>query len=50
MKYIVKEPLNHDQKEYAIGKSVELTDEQAEALLAVSVIEAPASKTKEPAA
>jgi hypothetical protein len=50
-KYTVKDSLNHDQKDYAIGKTVEMTEEAAEALLAVGVIELPAVKAaKEPVA
>ncbi|MFZ4857911.1 MAG: hypothetical protein ACOYL3_16095 [Desulfuromonadaceae bacterium] len=44
-KYLVKEPLNHDQKEYAPGATVEMSAEQADALLAVGVVETPPSKT-----
>jgi hypothetical protein len=44
-KYLVYEPLNHDQKEYAPGSSVEMTAEQAAALLPLGVIEeVPAGK------
>jgi len=38
-KYIVKSPLNHDGKLYELGKTIELTEEQAEPLLAVKTIE-----------
>jgi hypothetical protein len=39
-KYIVKEPLLHDQKEIAPGKTVEMETEQAAALLLVNAIAA----------
>lgn len=37
-KYIVLSPLEHDQKRYEPGKMAELTDEQAEPLLALNVV------------
>ena len=37
-KYPVLEPLDHDQKAYGEGDTVELTEKQAAALLAVAVI------------
>jgi hypothetical protein len=39
-KYLVNEPLNHDQKEFQPGEEVELTDEQAAPLLLVNVVTA----------
>ncbi|MGE0671965.1 MAG: hypothetical protein AB7O64_02810 [Methylibium sp.] len=52
-KYTVKSPLDHDGKRYAIGKSVELTEEEAEPLLGHTVelppaAEKPAAPTKAP--
>ena len=46
-KYTVKDSLNHDQKDYAIGKTVEITEEQARVLLPLGVIEVPKT-AKEP--
>lgn len=37
-KYSVLEPLSHNQKDYAAGDMVEMAEDQAAALLAVSVI------------
>jgi len=37
-KYKVLEPLNHDQKDYATGATVEMTEEQAAALQPLGVI------------
>ncbi|MDR2551448.1 MAG: hypothetical protein LBD10_14755 [Desulfobulbus sp.] len=37
-KYLVLQPLSHDQKKYAAGDTVELAEEQAMALLAVAVV------------
>lgn len=48
MKYIVKTPVDHDNKAYTPGKPIDLDDEQAEALLAVGAIEpAPKAPAKE---
>lgn len=38
MKYSVKQPLTHDQKDYPVGSEVELTEEQAAALQLVEVV------------
>jgi len=48
-KYPVKEPLNHDQKDYGEGDTVELTEAQAAALQSLGVI-GEATKEKEKAA
>lgn len=37
-RYPVKEPLNHDQKDYAPGSTVEMTEELATALIVLGVI------------
>lgn len=37
-KYEVLEPLNHDQKDYAAGSTVEMTEESAAALQPLCVI------------
>lgn len=51
-KYYVLKGLNHDKKEYVVGEEVELTDEQAEVLLADGVIgeDAPEIEEEETAA
>jgi hypothetical protein len=38
-RYVVKSPLNHNNKPYEIGKTLELTDEEAAPLLPLGVIE-----------
>ncbi len=38
MKYLVIEPLNHDQKEYPPGSEVELTEAQAASLQQTNVV------------
>lgn len=43
-KYKVKSLLRHDGKDYAPGKAVELTEEQAEQLAASGTIEPKADK------
>lgn len=44
--YIVQSPLDHDQKRYMPGSTVELTEEQAAPLLAAAVVEAATEKKK----
>lgn len=49
--YLVKSPLDHDQKRYKPDEEVELTEEQAAPLVAAGVVaeavaEAPADKKK----
>jgi hypothetical protein len=39
MKYIVRSPLENNQKRYAEGETVELSDEHAAALLALGRVE-----------
>lgn len=47
--YKVLRALDHDKKRYAAGKTVPLTDEQAEPLLAIGAVEATKSAAKAPA-
>lgn len=47
-KYLVKSPLDHNGKRYEIGKTVDLTDDEAEPLLPIDVVE-PAEKQAEKA-
>lgn len=43
--YVAKTPINHDQKDYAVGDSIELDDKtEAPALLDVAAIELDTTK------
>ena len=46
-KYAVLTPVKHDGADYPPGKSIDLTEAEAEALLAVKAIEAAAEKKPE---
>lgn len=50
MKFTVVTPVEHDQKRYEPGSSIELKAEAAEPLLALGAIAKPASGTKGEAA
>ncbi|MGE0388445.1 MAG: hypothetical protein AB7Q97_27285 [Gammaproteobacteria bacterium] len=42
--YTVASPIEHDKEHYAVGETIELSEPQAAALLAVGAVEAPAEK------
>lgn len=45
-RYIVTSPVRHDGKDYAVGKVIELSEEQAAALIAAGAVR-PAAEEKE---